>query len=96
MSMVPMGGNKFSPNPSLMDNCPEAYLNMGNTAERVAEKYNISREEQDTFAYESNMRAVQAIKNEMFKDEVIPIEYDYTELSVAQKRVTKKTATQKK
>ncbi|MGD9202678.1 MAG: acetyl-CoA C-acyltransferase [Chitinispirillia bacterium] len=90
MSLVPMGGYKFSPNPSLMEEYPEVYLNMGNTAERVADKYNITREEQDRFAYESNMKAVKAIKDDKFKEEIIPIEYEFTEVNSDQKRVTRK------
>ena len=95
MSLVPMGGNKFSPNPALMDEYPEVYLNMGNTAERVAEKYNITREEQDRFAYESNMKAVNAIKEDKFKEEVIPVEYEFTEVNSDQKRITKKIVVSK-
>lgn len=89
MSMVPMGGNKFSPNPTLLDEHPEAYINMGNTAERVAEQYGITREEQDRFAYESNMKAVKAIKENRFRDEIVPIEYEYTSLNADLKKETK-------
>ncbi len=81
MSMVPMGGNKFSPNPQLTDEYPEVYINMGNTAERVAEKYGITRKEQDEFAFQSNQKACTAIKDKKFHDEIIPIEYDCTSLN---------------
>ena len=76
MSMVPMTGNKLTPNPYLADNMPQAYINMGLTAENVAEKYNISREEQDEYAYYSNMKAVNAINEGKFKDEIIPVEIE--------------------
>ncbi len=89
MSLVPMGGNKFAPNPDLMDDNPETYMNMGNTAERVAEKYGITREEQDRFACESNKRAVAAIKDKKFDDEIIPVEFDYTGLNADLKKETK-------
>lgn len=62
MSLVPMAGNKFRANPYLAENWPGSYLGMGLTAERVAEKFNISREEQDRFALTSNLNAVNAIK----------------------------------
>src|SRR5277367_788512 len=54
MSLLPMAGNKFSPNPWLVDNRPEAYLGMGLTAENVQRKYGISREDQDAFAFRSH------------------------------------------
>ncbi len=89
MSMVPMTGNKLTPNPYLAENMPQAYINMGLTAENVAEKYNISREEQDEYAYQSNMKAVNAIKEGKFKDEIIPVEVESVVLENG-KRVVKK------
>ena len=80
MSMVPMGGNKFSANPTLATEWPETYSNMGITAELVAEKYKISREDMDKFGYESNMKAAQAIKEGKFKDEIIPVEVEKVSL----------------
>jgi len=73
MSMIPMGGNKPSPNPSLMGNMPAAYVSMGNTAENVAEKYKITREEQDQFALRSHQRAAAAIAEGRFKTEIVPV-----------------------
>jgi len=73
MSKVPMGGLKTSPNPYLMDNNPEVYMSMGLTAERVAEMYNISREDQDKFGYESHMKAARAIKEGRFKEQIVPV-----------------------
>jgi acetyl-CoA acyltransferase len=57
MSMVPMGGYKPAPNPYLMDHLPEAYMSMGHTAEEVAKRYNVTREEQDRFALASHQKA---------------------------------------
>src|ERR1700752_1455360 len=78
MTMVPMGGNKVSPNPWLMDNYPDAYLGMGLTAENLAKKYGITREQADTFSYESHQKAIAAIAAGKFKDEIVPVEVSYT------------------
>ena len=80
MSMVPLGGNKFSANPDLMANWPESYASMGITAERLAEKFAIGREEQDKFAVESNTRAVQAIQEGKFQEEIVPVEVERTKI----------------
>jgi len=64
MSLVPMGGNKVSPNPWLMDNYPDAYLGMGLTAENLAKKYGITREQADEFSYASHQKAIAAIAAE--------------------------------
>lgn len=74
MSLVPMGGNKLVPDPELMATIPEAYMGMGLTAENVAEKYGISREEQDEFAVKSHQKAAVAIKEGKFKEEIVPLE----------------------
>jgi len=74
MSMVPMGGQKFAPNPHLIDTFPAAYDGMGITSETVADRYDVSREDQDAFALQSNDRALAAIAEGRFKDEIIPIE----------------------
>jgi len=73
MSMVPMGGNKFAPNPDLAGGRPLAYLGMGLTAELVADKHDISREDQDAFACESHRRAVVAQNEGYWKDEITPL-----------------------
>jgi acetyl-CoA acyltransferase len=73
MSMVPMGGNKFSPNPTLAFDRPLAYLNMGLTAEKLAKQYDVSREDQDAFACESHRRAVAAQNEGRFADEITPM-----------------------
>jgi acetyl-CoA acyltransferase len=76
MSMIPMGGGKYSANPSLMASWPEAFASMGITAELVADKYGISREEQDIFAAASHAKAAAAIASGKFKDEIIPVEVE--------------------
>jgi acetyl-CoA acyltransferase len=81
MSMVPMGGNKISPNPWLMDNYPDSYLGMGLTAENLARRYGISRELADQFSLESHQKALAAIAAGKFKDEVAPVEVSFTEVS---------------
>ncbi len=74
MSMVPMGGNKISPNPWLVDHYPDAYINMGLGTENIARKFGISREEADQFAMASHQKAIAAIAAGKFKDETLPVE----------------------
>ena len=74
MSLIPMGGHKISPNPTLLDRYPDVYLGMGLTAEIVARKYGIGREASDAFALESHRKAVAAIDAGRFKDEIVPLE----------------------
>ncbi|WP_153732089.1 acetyl-CoA C-acetyltransferase [Sporosarcina obsidiansis] len=74
MSMVPMMGNTIRPNFKLAEEAPEYYMGMGHTAEQVAQKYGISREDQDAFAVESHKRAEAAIKAGKFVDEIVPVE----------------------
>ncbi len=76
MSMVPMVSNKFAPNPWLAKNYPSVYLSMGLTAENVAEEFNISREDQDEFGYQSHMRAIAAQDAGKSKDEIVPLEVE--------------------
>jgi acetyl-CoA acyltransferase len=78
MTMVPMGGNKVSPNPWLMDHNPDAYLNMGLTAENVAREYGITREQADEFSLASHKKALAAIAAGKFKDEIVPVEVKMT------------------
>ncbi len=73
MSMVPMGGNKPSPNPALVSDYPEAYMSVGSTAERVAEKYGVSRGAQDAFALSSHQKAAVALEEKRFVDEIVPV-----------------------
>jgi acetyl-CoA acyltransferase len=80
MSLVPMGGNKISPNPWLVDHYPDAYINMGLGTENIARKFGISREQADQFAAESHKRAIAALAGEKFKDETVPVEVKITSL----------------
>ncbi len=74
MSMIPMGGFHFSPNPYLMEHYPDSYLSMGLTAENLARKYQITREQADQFSLRSHLRALAAIAEGKFKAEVVPLE----------------------
>lgn len=78
MSMIPMGGNKISPNPWLMDHYPDSYLGMGLTAENLAKKYGITREQSDEFSLQSHQKALAAMAAGKFKQEVVPIEVNFT------------------
>jgi acetyl-CoA acyltransferase len=78
MSMIPMGGNKISPNPWLVDHYPDAYLTMGLTAERLAERFGISRAQADEFSLRSHQKAVAAIKAGKFADELVPVPVSFT------------------
>ena len=70
MSMIPMGGNVVRPNPRIVDNYPDYYLNMGLTAENLAKKYEITREQADEFSLQSHQKAAAAIKEGRFRDEI--------------------------
>src|SRR3954466_3997419 len=72
MSMVPMGGNKIAPNPTLVDTYPDVYLTTGLVAENHVHDYGISREEQDAFALRSHQRAIAAIDSGRFAQEIVP------------------------
>jgi acetyl-CoA acyltransferase len=78
MSMIPMTGVKFSPSPWMVDHRPELYLNMGLTAERVREKYSVSREDQDQFALRSHQRALAAQNDGKFDAEIVPVRVEAT------------------
>ena len=73
MSSIPMGGNKVTPNPHLLNDSPDSYMSMGITAENVAHQFNISRLEQDEFALSSHQKAVKAIESGYFKEEIVPL-----------------------
>jgi acetyl-CoA acyltransferase len=74
MTMIPMGGHVIAPNPTLVETAPEYYMGMGFTAEEVARKFEISRQDQDAFAVESHRRAAKAIEEGKFDDEIVPVE----------------------
>ena len=80
MSMVPMAGYKFAPNPYFAQELPHYYTNMGLTAENVSEKFNVSREDQDAFALSSNLKASKAVDSGLFDPELVPIEVTIKEV----------------
>jgi len=78
MSIIPMGGHKISPNPWLVDHYPDAYLNMGLTAERLAERFRITREAADAFSLGSHHKALAAIQAGKFEEETVPVPVSFT------------------
>jgi acetyl-CoA acyltransferase len=78
MSMIPMGGNKISPNPWLVEHYPDAYLSMGLTAERVGQRFGVTREQSDEFSLGSHQRALAAIQAGKFTDETVPVPVSFT------------------
>ena len=78
MSLIPMGGHKISPNPWLVEHYPDSYLSMGLTAERVAQRYGISREASDEFSFKSHRKALAAIQAGKFEDEIVPVPVSFT------------------
>jgi acetyl-CoA acyltransferase len=81
MSMVPMTGFKFAPTPGLALDAPEYFTNMGLTAENVAEKYGVTRADQDEFALRSNLRAAEAVNSGRFDPELVPLEVEVREMN---------------
>jgi acetyl-CoA acyltransferase len=88
MSYVPLGGNKISANPWLVENFPGSYMSMGLTAERVAKHYGITREESDQFAHSSHQKALAAIQAGKFAEEIVPVRVVTTVLDGKGKPVT--------
>jgi len=88
MTLVPMGGNKVSANPELMEKFPEVYTSMGATAEKVAAKWNVTRADQDVFAHDSQKRAAAARETGKFKDEIAPIKVKYFDEGGVAREVT--------
>lgn len=80
MSMVPMIGFHFAPNPMLALEYPAVYMGMGLTAENVAEQYGVSRQAQDEWSYRSHRNAIAAIESGKFKDEIVPLKVDLFEI----------------
>jgi acetyl-CoA acyltransferase len=78
MSMIPMGGHKVSANPCLVNTYPDAYLSMGLTAERLAKRFGISREQADEFSLNSHKKAIAAIQAGKFEDEITPVPVSFT------------------
>jgi acetyl-CoA acyltransferase len=90
MSMIPMGGYHFAPNPYLIEHYPDSYLSMGLTAENLARKYHITRQRQDEFALRSHQRALAAIAEGRFKEEIVPLEVVEVNLDGKEKPQTRK------
>jgi len=86
MSLVPMLGWKTALNYDIALNNPDYYISMGLTAEEIAKKYNISREDQDEFAYNSHMKAINALETGLFKDEIVPVHVTETYLNKDMKK----------
>lgn len=89
MSMVPMMGHVVRPNATLAETAPEYYMGMGHTAEEVAKKFNISREDQDAFAVRSHEKAAKAIAEGKFKDEIVPVDVTLRQVGADNKLVEK-------
>jgi acetyl-CoA acyltransferase len=90
MSLVPMLGWKTALNYDITLNNPDYYISMGLTAEEIAKKYNISREDQDDFAYNSHMKAINALEKGLFKDEIVPVQVTETYLNESMKKQSRK------
>ncbi|MBA3711821.1 MAG: acetyl-CoA C-acyltransferase [Pyrinomonadaceae bacterium] len=86
MSMIPMGGHTIRPNPHLVEHYPDFYLNMGLATENVARKYEVSRDEQDAFAFQSHQRAARAQDEGKFDDEVVPLTVTFEEMNAKGKK----------
>lgn len=91
MSPIPFGGWRIVPNYEVAANHPEWYWNMGLTAEAVAKEFKINREDQDQFSFQSHQRAINAIKNNLFKEQIVPVEINETYLDANEKRQTHKS-----
>ncbi len=92
MSLIPMGGHVIKPNLQLVENAPGYYMSMGHTAEEVAKRFGISREEQDAFAVRSHEKAAKALEEGKFDEEIVPVEVTVRELG-PENKVLEKTVT---
>ncbi|MEO6903756.1 MAG: acetyl-CoA C-acyltransferase [Bacteroidia bacterium] len=89
MSLIPMGGWRVVPNPDVVLSNPDHYWGMGLTAEAVAKEYNVSREDQDQFSFDSHQKALKAIKEGKFKEEIVPINVKETYVDENDKKKTR-------
>ncbi|HRG53132.1 MAG TPA: acetyl-CoA C-acyltransferase [Bacteroidia bacterium] len=89
MSLIPMGGWRIVPHPGVALTHPDHYWGMGLTAEAVAKEYNVSRTDQDAFSFESHQKAINAIKSNKFKDEIVPIKITETYVDENEKKRTR-------
>jgi len=78
MTLVPMGGHKIAPNPWLVEHYPDSYLSMGLTAERLAQRFNVTRQDADEFSLRSHQKAIAAIQAGKFEDEIVPVPVTFT------------------
>ena len=90
MSPIPFGGWRIVPNVNVAQNHPDWYWGMGLTAEAVAKEFNVNREDQDAFSYRSHQRALSAISEDKFKDDIVPIEVEETFLDANEKKQSRK------
>ncbi len=88
MSLIPRGGHKLAPNPWFVDHRPEVYMNMGLTAERLYQKYNVSREDQDTFSYRSHQNALRAQNEGKFDEEIVPVPVETVSMNGSRPKTT--------
>ncbi len=89
MSLLPMSGHRFAPNPWMVENMPQIYIGMGLTAENIYQRWNISREEQDEFSYRSHQNALKAQAEGLFDEEIVPLELETTVMSGGKPKTTK-------
>lgn len=89
MSLIPMGGWRIVPHPGIALTHPDHYWGMGLTAEAVAKEYNVSRADQDAFSFESHQKAINAIKSNKFKDEIVPVKITETYVDENEKKRTR-------
>src|SRR5512135_1749188 len=87
MTMIPMTGFKFSPNPYFAQDLPHYYTNMGLTAENVSVKYGVSRQDQDEFSLKSHQKAARAVNSGLFDPELVPIDVELTEFNGGEKPI---------
>lgn len=93
MSMIPMTGSKFAPNPWFVDHQPELYMGMGLTAERLRTKFGVSREDSDAFALRSHQNALRAQAEGKFDEEIVPLDVETTTLADGKMKTTRTTFT---
>lgn len=89
MSLLPMSGHKFAPNPYLVDHMPQVYMGMGLTAEQLTRKFGVTREDSDLFAYRSHQNALKAQAEGKFDEELVPVEVQTTTLANGKPQSTK-------
>jgi acetyl-CoA acyltransferase len=89
MSLLPMSGHRFAPNPWMVENIPQIYIGMGLTAENIYQRWNISREEQDAFSYRSHHNALAAQAEGKFDEEIVPLDVETTVMNGGKPKTSK-------